>query len=443
MNPEFRRQLWLELNASRLVLLAISLGALFTLMGLIDVQFGLGHALPTAALVTFIGVTIAWGGQRAGESIFDELRAHTWDLQRISALAPWTLTWGKLCGATSYQWLAGIACLSVYAIAAPLTPGVLFARVVQALGGAVFVQGLSMIGAFAVAGRGGLRGAPLGTKWLGVALGLAYGWGAFHLDERIAITWFGHAYPALVLATTLMVFASGWAVLGAYRMMCVELQVATIPIAWSGLIVFVTVVGAGLMVQNTESQLDIARWCATIGFACALTGAYLTAFTLHRDPLAFYRIIRHCRARHWRALAQEIPLWLWSIVLAGGLALLSAALGPMSFAAAAWTGLQGAAVPLVLYAIRDLLILLGASFGLRPARAEVTTMIYLGLLYWLVPAVLNRLGLASFAALVRPDLTDSPAHPFAAILPLSVQIALAAAFSFNAYRARIAPRPVN
>ena len=440
MNPEFRRQLWLELNASRLVLLAISLGALFALMGLIDAQFGLGHALPTAAMVTFIGVTVAWGGQCAGESIFAELRAHTWDLQRISALAPWTLTWGKLFGATSYQWLAGLACLIVYAVTSPLAPAALFARVLQALGGAVFVHALSMIGAFAVAGRGLPGGAPLGTKWLGIALGLAYGWGAFHLDERLAITWFGHAYPALVFATTLMVFASAWAVLGAYRMLCVELQVATIPVAWSGLIGFVTLVGAGLMVQSAESQLDLARWCATIGFACALAGAYLAAFTLHRDPLAFYRISRHGRAHHWRALAQEIPLWLWSIVLAGGLALLSAALGPMSFAAAAWTGLQGAAVPLVLYAIRDLLILLGASFGLRPARAEVTTMIYLGLLYWLVPAVLNRMGLASLAALVRP--TDL-AHPLAAILPLGVQIALAATLSINAYRARIAPRPVN
>ena len=440
MNPEFRRQLWLELNASRLVLLAISLGALFALMGLIDAQFGLGHALPTAAMVTFIGVTVAWGGQCAGESIFDELRAHTWDLQRISALAPWTLTWGKLFGATSYQWLAGLACLIVYAVTSPLAPAALFARVLQALGGAVFVHALSMIGAFAVAGRGLPGGAPLGTKWLGIALGLAYGWGAFHLDERLAITWFGHAYPALVFATTLMVFASAWAVLGAYRMMCVELQVATIPVAWSGLIGFVTLVGAGLMVQSAESQLDLARWCATIGFACALAGAYLAAFTLHRDPLAFYRISRHGRAHHWRALAQESPLWLWSIVLAGGLALLSAALGPMSFAAAAWTGLQGAAVPMVLYAIRDLLILLGASFGLRPARAEVTTMIYLGLLYWLVPAVLNRMGLASLAALVRP--TDL-AHPLAAILPLGVQIALAATLSINAYRARIAPRPVN
>ena len=440
MNPEFRRQLWLELNASRLVLLAISLGALFALMGLIDAQFGLGHALPTAAMVTFIGVTVAWGGQCAGESIFAELRAHTWDLQRISALAPWTLTWGKLFGATSYQWLAGLACLIVYAVTSPLAPAALFARVLQALGGAVFVHALSMIGAFAVAGRGLPGSAPLGTKWLGIALGLAYGWGAFHLDERLAITWFGHAYPALVFATTLMVFASAWAVLGAYRMLCVELQVATIPVAWSGLIGFVTLVGAGLMVHSAESQLDLARWCATIGFACALAGAYLAAFTLHRDPLTFYRISRHGRAHHWRALAQEIPLWLWSIVLAGGLALLSAALGPMSFAAAAWTGLQGAAVPLVLYAIRDLLILLGASFGLRPARAEVTTMIYLGLLYWLVPAVLNRMGLASLAALVRP--TDL-AHPLAAILPLGVQIALAATLSINAYRARIAPRPVN
>ena len=32
MNPEFKRQLWLELDPGRVVVLAIVLGALFTLM---------------------------------------------------------------------------------------------------------------------------------------------------------------------------------------------------------------------------------------------------------------------------------------------------------------------------------------------------------------------------------------------------------------------------
>ena len=87
LNPEFRRNLLLELNTHRMVLVGGVLAGVFTLVGLFDPR-GFGNVVANVGLVIFVLATMAWGSHRAGDSVFDELRERTWDAQRMSAWIP-------------------------------------------------------------------------------------------------------------------------------------------------------------------------------------------------------------------------------------------------------------------------------------------------------------------------------------------------------------------
>jgi len=444
INPEFQRQLWLELNPARVITLAVALGALFALMRLIDARSGLDAATPMAAMIAFVGLAVAWGGSRAGESVGEELRARTWDTQRLSALSPWAMTWGKWAGATSYVWLGGAACLVVFLLTArhlaPANRG-LFA--LQALGGALLVQGVSLIGALTLAGhprraKGSLRGS-YGTKLIAVASGLGYAWLIFKLSAAETLLWYGHAYPALLFCTVLLWFVVGWVVLGAYRMMCDALQTPRSPWAWGGFLASMTVIGAGWYVHDGLSSLAQLRLGAAVALLVTLSATYLAAFTVYRDPLALRRLSHYLVARQWRRAAATLPLWLVSLVLALVVALLCVLLaGSPTLSAQPIENLGLRALALWLFAARDLLLLLGVTFALREERAEMTAVLYFALLYWLLPALAGSVGLTSLRDAIRPALWEQPG---VAVLTLVIHVVVAGAWTWQRYRTRVAPQP--
>ena len=112
MNPEFRRQLWLGFSTTRMVVLPLLLLAFFAA----------AYATPGNRAATALAMTgsvlfavLVWGmGTFAvGASVIDEVTDRTWDQQRMSAMQPWAMTWGKLGGATAYGWYGGALCLLV------------------------------------------------------------------------------------------------------------------------------------------------------------------------------------------------------------------------------------------------------------------------------------------------------------------------------------------
>ncbi|HEU0264151.1 MAG TPA: hypothetical protein VFR01_00325, partial [Geobacterales bacterium] len=98
-NPEFRRNLWLEMTPYRLVGMPLVLAPLFYLVGKIN-DFDSKSLVGTAVSLYFI-LAILWGTRLASEAVLSEIRDQTWDSQRLSAISPWQMTWGKLFGATA------------------------------------------------------------------------------------------------------------------------------------------------------------------------------------------------------------------------------------------------------------------------------------------------------------------------------------------------------
>ena len=95
MNPEFRRQLWLQFSVTRLALLPLLLAGVFTAVYL-STQAAPAEPLAAVAMVLFGVLVMGMGTFAAGSSVMDEIADRTWDQQRMSATQPWAMTWGKL-----------------------------------------------------------------------------------------------------------------------------------------------------------------------------------------------------------------------------------------------------------------------------------------------------------------------------------------------------------
>ena len=97
MNAEFRRSLWLELSMHRLIAMPVALALVLALVYAMSDDPWESIAVTAA----WIGSALLgrWGVRSTAESVGDEMRARTWDAQRMSALGPWSMTWGKLFGA--------------------------------------------------------------------------------------------------------------------------------------------------------------------------------------------------------------------------------------------------------------------------------------------------------------------------------------------------------
>ena len=122
ISAELRRNLWLEISPSRLIviplILALILWSLTITQDTINYQFMSG-----SALILFGLICIIWGAHLASTSITEEAQAQTWDWQRLSSQTPSELMFGKLFGSTVLAWYGGAWCLSAYVVFTVLSGG--------------------------------------------------------------------------------------------------------------------------------------------------------------------------------------------------------------------------------------------------------------------------------------------------------------------------------
>ena len=143
MNPEFRRQLWLHFSPLRLAVLP-----LLQLVTFAAIFFSFpnrtAQAVATTGIAMFVLLVLLMGTFAAGASVMDEITERTWDQQRMSAMQPWGMAWGKLAGSTLYAWYGGAVCLLVAVPAALLfeSPAVVLRWVLGGIVGGVFLQAL-------------------------------------------------------------------------------------------------------------------------------------------------------------------------------------------------------------------------------------------------------------------------------------------------------------
>ena len=440
MNPEFQRNLWLEAGPRRLAWTGVVLAAIFGAALLVGGNYPL-RAVGTAGIGVFLVCGLLWGPRIAGRAVAEEVMQRTWDFQRLSALTPWQMTWGKLFGAASLSWVAALVGLVLAVVAASLTGGAdkVVTATLSGLGAAVLLQAgsmaLALVGVrraraagrnaafrFTFGGMVGLflvvsvlakvmptRGQGLGNplEWLGGGLG--------------ASTWWGVAVPGGWFMALSLVAYGAWALVAAWRLMRLELQMENFPWAWPLFALFGGVWAAGVVDAGAAARFAVA---GAVFAACAYAGA----FAEPADRVRLRQFGEAMAARRLMGAAYLAPLAIAPVKLAL-LAVIGVAFSPHDLAGRAPPALLALAA--FAFLLRDLGIIAYFRFGPRPGRGDFGAVLGLFLAYFIGGIVGRQIGGDTGMALFMP----SAGQPAIAAVAGGVQAVLVWILAWSRIRA--------
>ena len=275
LNPEFKRQLWLNWRPS---LLAWSLGLSLLVLALpiaLSSPNGLPGSLSATAIAGLWIATGIYGSVLAGRSLAEEASQNTWDWQRLSALSPWQMAWGKLIGAALPAWL--YALWFAIAIAGIATIWVLEQLSVPHMIGLAVVWGLGLQtwAMNSVLMSWGQHDSPVNRRRAallpllllffipGPFLGRVYD-NIFNSNDE-AVLWWGMDVGGLGIAYLAGALVLALGLLGLWRMLCARLDVRTLPWAWPLGIVVTGIFAGGTFNGGLNAFLGCTAWVALLG----------------------------------------------------------------------------------------------------------------------------------------------------------------------------------
>ncbi len=425
-NPEFRRNLWLSFSASRLIAMPAILGLIFLATYASNTPDARIGEIRTIAIGAFIFIVWLWGAGKASAAIIDEMRNKTWDQQRMSALEPWTMAWGKLFGATSYNWYGGLWCLFAIVLTGLFEDKPGLSLTLMTLCAVAILLHAAMIAVALYTSQFGTRttqGATVG--WLiviGVTFKYFFDFG-LDMSAPTAKSWWGMEFDhALFWLITSLLFAICF-IFAAWRAMCTALQVRTLPWAWPAFACILTVYFSGQLTGTTDELLSVLMFFGLI------ISVALTYFALFSEPntLLLWRKLRILqRNQEWRSWLEHLPVWTTTLVLSLVFATLSYVLIPIP---------HGSDIPLqpihafalILMLLRDVCIVLFFAFSTNSKSAAGKTMLFLILLDLLLPFLASVAGLSELFFFFMPIPTPMTiSHPaWNSVLVMASQAATA------------------
>lgn len=407
MNAEFRRNLWLELSTHRLVALPVALALVLALVhAMSDDPWDSVAATSAWIAAAFLGIG---GVRRAAGSVGDEMRARTWDAQRMSALGAWQMTWGKLAGCAAFAWYGGLISLVVLLAAAPGSwkhSGAKIAALIVAA--SVLVQAAAGLAGLAAARKGHSSGG-IGLLFLVLLVVLAGPTAGMVSTAEAGALWWGGTYDPVNFALASTACFAAWAVFGYYRAMCTELQVRTTPWAYAAFNVFLTVYLAGFWRASEPESVSGLNALLACGLIVTASLTYVHLFSEPTGVIVLRRIqVRFDRGELRRAI-EESPCWPVSFALAAIASALIALLFDARLAEGhALHGLSLATIPAFFLLARDVGMFLVFAFARQPRRVEAAALFYMILLYGIIPGLLHAAELKGLAELVLPPIFTSP-----------------------------------
>ncbi|HJW40269.1 MAG TPA: hypothetical protein VJ476_03465 [Rhizomicrobium sp.] len=414
MNPEFERNVWLEMTPQRVLPMVAVLALIFFAAALSN-----DYWTPSfAASWLYYLVVVVWGSRSAAMSVVGEIRDRTWDGQRLSALSAGTMAWGKLFGATIYNWFGGAICLALILVnvATHVGPATAAIEFVYYVGIGVIAQAAALLASLIAVGRGQshTRFEIFVYQMVGIvaAVGVWWLWSTAdpvaallsHKPAVDSVDWWGFkvAAPAFLLLS-LALFA-GWTLVGCYREMRLELKMRNGPLVWLGFLIFAGIYFAGF---DAWLSSDVKGWDA-VALRLLLAGSVFAGLTyvmvlLEPKDRVHYRWMEG-QLRHGHVLNALSGLQAWMMSYAATL-LTTAALTfwLLRDPAAAATG-----QPFVLagmgFLTRDvaIFVLMQTLPGRR--RGDYAALAILFALYVLLPAIAIGLDGRSLLFLFFPQL---------------------------------------
>lgn len=426
MIPELRRNLWIELTRTRLLAIPLILGLIF-----LATQTSLGTGqLPHTALGLGWVLLVLWGTRQAAGAVPAELAARTWDGQRLSAQRPVALMLGKLLGATAAPWYGVLCCLAAIAYAGPAELGLIPRLVVTGL----LAQAIAFLfGMMQMRLAGGVQRFQVTLAQLVAILasvqlvGTVEGAGAL-----TTIGWWGFSFDGggFIFLTSGLFLA--WAWIGCWRVMRAELQYRNLPLFFAGFLIFLWWYAAGFtadLLRGTDfAAAEFGFGRDAVIFHLLVLATWLAAFLEPKAIVRYRRLIERARGGRWLLAFSDLPSWVVGlpVVLVAGLLVASGAPsmalpGELGSTGGELGGRVGAHVlSILLFLLRDILLVHAVTLG---RGRHVSALIYLVVLYVVVPIVLYPVGDASLMAIFLPLAVYEPVW---SVLGPAVQVAVLA-----------------
>jgi len=288
MNPEFQRNIWLELTPRRLVLMVVLLTLAFFAAA---VAGGTEYTLGSMAQLLYYSIVVVWGARNASLAVVGEIRDRTWDMQLLSAITPGEMTWGKLFGSTVYNWFGGAICLAVMLVdkgahAGPLAA--VFDFIYYVAVGVISQAAAFLASLVAVRRRQAHSRLDIFIyQTIGILAGVAVYWiwsiadpAGSYLFHKVAgdtVTWWGRVLDRRGFLLLSLAIFTAWTLLGCYREMRLELKMQNGTLVWLAFLVFIGIYVAGFDAWLSDDK-TMAGWDAG-SLRLALAGVTYTALT--------------------------------------------------------------------------------------------------------------------------------------------------------------------
>jgi len=433
-NPEFIKNIRLQLNPVKLVLMPMILGMIFFVVYLLNADSNepVEHTMQVTSLILLGLVVFIWGTKMAVESLAGEFNERTWDSQRMTAIGPWNLVWGKLFGSTLYAWYGGLLCLLLFAVATFSTPDPsrYLELLLFLLFAGIFVQ--SILLAFILTEFAKNR--DLGKLSLSSysVVGLlflfflpSFAMGAY--DAHGTVRWYSiELHPMRMLLSSALFFCL-WGVLGFYRAMRKELQFDTGPWVWTLFVLSLMLYASGFVINNDRiSFMQLLFSALYTSFFIGTASCYLMALAEPKSIVDIRWLVDKARQGKRLEVFAKLPAWFMSLLLA---ALLCTALFSMKLSIHArlldgsdWlrTLVEFSPLAFLLFCLRDLGIILYVNLISTGKNRDLVAVFYLIILYGLIPSILN----AADAKLALPwFLPFSDTGFLNSVVPIAVQAA--------------------
>jgi len=424
-NAEFQRNLWLEASLHRLVAIPIILGTIFYLFSFNDNP---NVAVFTWSIWIFMIITCIWGGNRTADSMVSEIQERTWTSQRLTPTNPWSMVWAKLLGSSIATWYAGAFCLLAFFIAgAQLEPRSQTSALISQglIPGALYLIGIGIlcqvlgfivgIGATEERSSLGARRAFC-ANIIGAIVGIiGFAISFQRMKPNAIINWHGITFFDFYFWLFSLYAYLVWGLIGLNAHMRREFQMQNHPLIWVGFLAFIILYITGFEFVIAieilgEKGPSFIRWI--FSFFSILTLTYLTILWEKTDGITVRRLYSLIRRGEIKKVAFEIPRWTISTVVAWilGIGLLIAFRTEFS----EWEkslGFIGDISAILLFAMRDFAIILYFRFSAKPHRATTVAILYLTILYGLLPLLMFSLDLEQFISLVYPINDGNSAIP--------------------------------
>lgn len=455
-NPELTRHIWLDLTLHRLLLTPLVL-LLITWASYLIGDYSSASSITLCLAYFFIFI---WGTKLSSEAVIEEVNENTWDFQRQSTISPLAMAFGKLLGSTLFPWYGAACCFLLYIyyhsfLPEPQdysSPQILF---LLSIGG-LFTQALALLfslQALPTLKRAGthrtfhyfLIAAFLGSLLLTAISSLK----RLPFDHVI---WHSYSFSKAPFWDVSLLLFCAWALIGLQRSFCRVLQRRQKPWVWTTFHLFCLIYFTGLLSFLSFWNLSTLEWDPTdliklvplyISFILGIKLIYIALFADELYTVRYKKLFTAFSRKDLFEVFSQLPWWVISYVITLIIGLYALYYHPDlgSIPEEIWEivkdqrqaeeikelvlskiSLNMLILSSLLFITRDVLLIHYFQLAEDPKRATATCLLYLLLLYWVIPGLFLVMQLPNISALFFPSAVKSFVNP--ATLSACLQIGL-------------------